>query len=127
MNHRLLPSVALAVWSVFMLFAAPVLAAGQPADIAGNWTATVLGQEVTASFTRDGDMIHGVVVIPDPINGGSNTYHVAGVVLGNQFAAQHGSGHLLKGTMTGPNAAEAVFIPKNGPSMNLHLKRRAGP
>ncbi|WP_428562784.1 MAG: hypothetical protein ACP59X_22310 [Solidesulfovibrio sp. DCME] len=95
-------------------------------DIVGNWTASVLGQEVTASFTRQGDMIRGVVVIPD-IGGGTNTYHLAGVILGADFAAQHGSGHLLKGTLTGPNTAEAVFSPKTGPSLALHLKRRAGP
>uniref|UniRef100_I2PWC6 Uncharacterized protein n=1 Tax=Desulfovibrio sp. U5L TaxID=596152 RepID=I2PWC6_9BACT len=95
-------------------------------DIAGEWTASVLGQEVTASFTRQGDMIYGVIVIPD-IGGGSNTYHVAGVVLGDQFAAQHASGHLLKGTMVGPNEAQAVFSPKSGPPLNLVLKRRHAP
>lgn len=94
-------------------------------DVAGDWTATVLGQEVTASFTRQGDMISGVIVIPD-IGGGSNTYHVAGVILGNEFAAQHGSGHLLKGTLVGPDEAHAVFTPRSGPSLNLVLKRRHG-
>lgn len=92
-------------------------------DIAGDWTATVLGQQVTASFTRQGDMISGVIVLPD-INGGTNTYHVAGVVLGDDFAAQHGSGHLLKGTLIGPDEARAVFTPKSGPSLPLILKRR---
>ncbi len=92
-------------------------------DLTGDWTATVLGQPVTASFTRQGDMLYGVIVIPD-IGGGSNTYHVAGVVLGDEFAAQHGSGHLLKGTMLGPNEARAVFSPKNGPPLNLVFKRR---
>lgn len=106
--------------------------AGRPAgaqaagDISGEWTATVLGQEVTASFTRQGDMIYGVIVIPE-FGGGSNTYHVAGVVLGDQFAAQHASGHLLKGTMVGPNEAQAVFSPKSGPPLNLVLKRRHAP
>ncbi|EFL50319.1 hypothetical protein DesfrDRAFT_2885 [Solidesulfovibrio fructosivorans JJ]] len=95
-------------------------------EIAGQWTATVLGQEVTASFTRQGDMISGVIVIPDIVSGGSNTYHVAGVVLGDDFAAQHGSGHLLKGTVVGPNEAHAVFTPKSGPALNLVLKRRPG-
>ena len=96
-------------------------------DIVGNWAAEALGQTVTASFTRQGDMIYGVVVIPDPISGGSNTYHVAGVILGDEFAAQHASGHLLKGTLTGPDTAEAVFAPKSGPSLKLRLTRRAGP
>jgi hypothetical protein len=95
-------------------------------DIAGEWTASVLGQEVTASFTRQGDMIYGVIVIPE-LGGGSNTYHVAGVVLGDQFAAQHASGHLLKGAMVGPNEAQAVFTPKSGPPLNLVLKRRHAP
>jgi len=97
-----------------------------PGDIAGDWTASVLGQEVTASFTRQGDMLYGVIVIPD-IGGGTNTYHVAGVVLGDQFAAQHASGHLLKGTVVGPNDAEAVFTPKSGPPLNLVFKRRHAP
>lgn len=101
--------------------AAPARSGG---DIVGNWTAEALGQKVTASFTRQGDMIYGVVVIPDPLAGGSNTYHVAGVILGDEFAAQHGSGHLLKGTLTGPDSAEAVFSPKSGPSLKLHLVRR---
>ena len=108
-----------------VLAALPALAQ-QAVDIAGNWSAVVLGQEITASFTRQGDMINGVVTIPD-IGGGSNVYHVAGVILGADFAAQHGSGHLLKGTLTGPDTAEAVFSPKTGPSLTLHLKRRAGP
>ena len=126
---RRLPA-ALALCALLCLATAlPVLAqaqapAGKP-DIAGDWTAVVLGQEVTATFTRQGDMIQGVVVIPD-IGGGKNTYHVAGVILGADFAAQHGSGHLLKGTLTGPNEAAAVFSPKTGPNIPLHLKRRAG-
>lgn len=95
-------------------------------DIVGHWAAEALGQTVTADFTRQGDMIYGVVVIPDPLSGGSNTYHVAGVILGDEFAAQHASGHLLKGTLTGPDTAEAVFAPKSGPSLKLRLTRRAG-
>jgi len=103
---------------------APASATAQaPGDIAGDWTATVFGQTVTATFTRQGDMIYGVVVIPD-IGGGSNTYHLAGVTINGQFAAQHGSGHLLKGAVTGPNDAEAVFTPKSGPPLNLTFKRR---
>lgn len=105
---------------------ASVALAQKDAGIVGNWSASVFGQEVTASFTRQGDMIYGVIVIPD-VGGGTNTYHVAGVILGAEFAAQHGSGHLLKGTLTGPDTAEAVFSPKSGPSLPLHLVRRAGP
>ncbi|WP_043636512.1 hypothetical protein [Desulfovibrio sp. TomC] len=101
-------------------------AAQKDAGIVGNWSATVLGQQVTASFTRKDDMIFGVIVIPD-MGGTSNTYHVAGVILGAEFAAQHGSGHLLKGTLTGPDTAEAVFTPKSGPSLPLHLTRQPGP
>jgi len=103
---------------------APAARAAGGHDIVGNWAAEALGQTVTASFTRQGDMIYGVVVIPDPLSGGSNTYHVAGVILGDEFAAQHGSGHLLKGTLTGPDTAEAVFAPKSGPSLKLRLMRR---
>ena len=106
---------------------APAVRAAGGHDIVGDWTAEALGQTVTASFTRQGDMIYGVVVIPDPMSGGSNTYHVAGVILGDEFAAQHASGHLLKGTLTGPDTAEAVFAPKSGPSLKLRLTRRSGP
>lgn len=106
---------------------APAARATAGHDIVGAWTAEALGQTVTASFTRQGDMIYGVVVIPDPLSGGSNTYHVAGVILGDEFAAQHASGHLLKGTITGPETAEAVFAPKSGPSLKLRLTRRVGP
>ena len=106
---------------------APVARATPGHDIVGHWTAEALGQTVTADFTRQGDMIYGVVVIPDPISGGSNTYHVAGVILGDEFAAQHASGHLLKGAMVGPNEAQAVFTPKSGPPLNLVLKRRHAP
>ena len=105
---------------------APAARAAGGHDIVGSWAAEALGQTVTASFTRQGDMIYGVVVIPDPLSGGSNTYHVAGVILGDEFAAQHASGHLLKGTLTGPDTAEAVFAPKSGPSLKLRLTRRAG-
>lgn len=122
---RTIRLAAMALGWLWLTIAVAAAAQGAP-DIAGQWTASVLGQEVTASFTRQGDMIQGVVVIPD-ISGGTNTYHVAGVILGPDFAAQHGSGHLLKGTLTGPNDAEAVFAPKSGPSLTLHLKRRAGP
>ena len=106
---------------------APAARAAGVHDIVGAWTAEALGQTVTASFTRQGDMIYGGVVIPAPLSGGSNTYHVAGVILGDEFAAQHASGHLLKGTLTGPDTAEAVFAPKSGPSLKLRLTRRAGP
>ncbi|MYL84566.1 hypothetical protein GTA51_15705 [Desulfovibrio aerotolerans] len=100
--------------------------AQQDAGIVGTWSAAVLGQEVTANFTRQGDMIYGVVVLPD-ISGKTNTYHLAGVIVGADFAAQHGSGHLLKGRLTGPNTAEAVFTLKSGPAVPLHLVRRTGP
>ena len=106
---------------------APAARATAGHDIVGHWAAEALGQTVTADFTRQGDMIYGVVVIPDPISGGSNTYHVAGVILGDEFAAQHASGHLLKGRLTGPDTAEAVFAPKSGPSLKLRLTRRSGP
>jgi len=118
-------SAMLAGLLLLALQAAPVLA--QPAgDIAGDWTASVFGQTVTANFTRQGDMIYGVVVIPE-IGGGSNTYHLAGVIVNGQFAAQHGSGHLLKGSMLGPNEAQAVFTPKSGPPLDLTLIRRSAP
>ena len=100
--------------------------AQQDAGIVGTWSAAVLGQEVTANFTRQGDMIYGVVVLPD-ISGKTNTYHLAGVIVGADFAAQHGSGHLLKGRLTGLNTAEAVFTLKSGPAVPLHLVRRTGP
>lgn len=98
----------------------------QPAaryDIAGHWTAQVLGQTVTAAFDRQDKMITGVVVVPDPLTGQKNTYHVAGVFVDGNFAARHGSGHVLQGTMTGPGDAQAVFTPKGGPPMTLTLKR----
>jgi hypothetical protein len=119
---RLLAAMAAGLW---LLAAGPLPAQPKP-DIVGAWAAEALGQTVTASFTRQGDMIFGVVVIPDPLAGGANTYHVAGVILGNEFAAQHASGHLLKGTLTGPDTAEAVFTPKSGPSLKLRLTRRPG-
>ena len=123
--NRLTRRLMILVAALWLGTGCPALA--QPdAGIVGNWSASVLGQEVTASFTRQGDMIYGVVVIPD-MGGGVNTYHVAGVILGAEFAAQHASGHLLKGTLTGPETAEAVFSPKSGPSLPLHLTRRAGP
>ena len=30
-------------------------------------------KDLSVGFTRQGDMIYGVVVIPDPLSGGSNT------------------------------------------------------
>lgn len=119
---RILVILLAALW---LGTASPALAQ-KDAGIVGAWSASALGQEVTVNFTRQGDMIYGVVVIPD-LGGGANTYHLAGVIVGAEFAAQHGSGHLLKGRLTGPNTAEAVFSPKSGPSLPLHLTRRAGP
>jgi hypothetical protein len=123
--------LAAALLAALLLLSAGAPAQTQPAapasgDIAGDWAASVLGQTVTASFTRQGDMLYGVVVIPD-IGGGANTYHVAGVTLGDEFAAQHASGHLLKGAVTGPNDAQAVFTPKSGPPISLAFKRRSAP
>ena len=121
-----LPHLFVILLATLWLGLAAPAPAQQDAGIVGTWSASVLGQEVTASFTRQGDMIYGVVVLPD-VSGGSNTYHLAGVILGAEFAAQHGSGHLLKGRLTGPNTAEAVFTPKSGPALALHLVRRTGP
>jgi hypothetical protein len=92
-------------------------------DIAGNWTASVLGQTVTASFSRQDKMISGVVIVPDLLTGQKNTYHVAGVFVDGKFAARHGSGHVIQGTVTGPGEAQAVFTPNGGPPMNLTLRR----
>lgn len=119
-----------AAWVVLALALVPAGALAQKPgyDIAGNWTAFVLGQRVTASFTRQDKMISGVVIVPDPLTGQNNTYHVAGVFVDGNFAARHGSGHVIQGSMTGPGEAKAVFTPKNGPPMDLTLTRdRAAP
>jgi hypothetical protein len=92
-------------------------------DIAGDWTASVLGQTVTANFVRQGDTLTGVVVVPD-LGGGSNTYHVIGFFHNGQFVARHASGHVLQGAMTGPNEAQAVFKSKSAPTLTLTLLRR---
>lgn len=97
-------------------------------DIAGHWSAQVLGQVVTATFARQDKLLTGVVVVPDPLTGQKNTYHVAGVFADGNFAARHGSGHVIQGTVTGPREARAVFTPKGGPPMDLLLRRdRSGP
>ena len=118
-----------AAWLCLLLLPpVPGLAQGRAYDIAGHWSAMVLGQRVTADFTRQDKLITGVVIVPDPLTGQNNTYHVAGVFVDGNFAARHGSGHVIQGAVTGPGEAQAVFTPKNGPPMNLTLTRdRAAP
>ncbi|MDQ7830213.1 MAG: hypothetical protein RDU30_00630 [Desulfovibrionaceae bacterium] len=103
--------------------AAPGPAAPGPArDIAGTWEAQVMGQSATVAFTQNGNLISGLLVLPD-ISGAQNTYHLSGTIVGDFFAAVHGSGHMLRGWLRGPDEADGELLLTDTPPIALTLHR----
>ncbi len=99
-----------------------VAAQAAPLDLTGRWEAQVLGFPVTAEFTQDGKLLSGVLVLRDAA-GQSSTYHLRGTIVDGFFAAVHGSGHMLRGTMRGPDEADGEFTPTGAPPLAIHLRR----
>lgn len=93
-----------------------------PLDLTGKWAADVLGLTVTAEFTQNDKLLSGVLVLRD-ITGQNNTYHFSGTIVDGFFAAVHGSGHMLRGTMHGPNEADAELTLKDATPLPIHLRR----
>lgn len=91
-------------------------------DLTGKWEAQGMGFPVTAEFTQKGKLLSGVLVLRD-ITGQSNTYHLSGTIVDGFFAAVHGSGHMLRGTMLGPNEADGEFTLKDAQPLPIHLRR----
>ncbi|NDY58853.1 hypothetical protein G3N56_19120 [Desulfovibrio sulfodismutans] len=101
--------------------AAPA-APGPARDIAGTWEAQVMGQSATVTFTQNGNLISGLLLVPD-ITGKQNSYHLSGTIVDNFFAAFHGSGHMLRGWLRGPDEADGELTLANTPPIALKLHR----
>ncbi len=114
MRKTLIPLLAL-LWLIAAAHAAPL-------DLTGKWSADVLGLTVTAEFTQKDKLLSGVLVLRD-LMGQSNTYHFSGTIVDGFFAAVHGSGHMLKGTMHGPNEADAELTLKDATPLPIQLRR----
>ncbi|MFZ5811594.1 MAG: hypothetical protein ACOY4F_06090 [Thermodesulfobacteriota bacterium] len=93
-----------------------------PLDLTGKWSAEVVGLTVAAEFTQNDKLLSGVLVLRD-ITGQSNTYHFSGTIVDGFFAAVHGSGHMLRGTMHGPNEADAELTLKGAQPLPIHMRR----
>ncbi len=117
--------VAAAFPVLLAAFLAAAAASAAGFDLTGRWEAEVLGANVAAEFEQTGKLLKGVLYVPD-INGKTNVYHLAGTVVDDQFAALHGSGHLLRGSMPDNNTAQGVFTLKTGEKIPLRF-HRCGP
>ncbi|KUG29785.1 hypothetical protein ASZ90_000329 [hydrocarbon metagenome] len=103
--------------------AAPSPTAPGPAqDIAGTWQAQVMGQSATVTFTQNGNLISGLLVLPD-VTGKQNSYHLSGTIVDTFFAALHGSGHMLRGWLRSPDEADGELTLAGSPPISLTLRR----
>lgn len=97
-------------------------APGPAQDIAGTWQAQVMGQSATVTFTQNGNLISGLLVLPD-VTGKQNSYHLSGTIVDTFFAALHGSGHMLRGWLRSPDEADGELTLAGSPPISLTLRR----
>ena len=81
-----------------------------------------MGQTVTVSFTQTGNMVSGLLVLPD-ITGTPNNYHLSGSIAGDFFATAHGSGHLLRGWLRGADEATGELTLKGASPITFTMRR----
>lgn len=103
-------------------FAAPPVAPGPARDIAGTWQALVMGQPVTVRFTQNGNLISGLLLLPD-VTGKENAYHLSGTIVDDFFAAFHGSGHMLRGWLRGSDEATGELTLKDAAPITFPMHR----
>ena len=102
--------------------AAPPAAPGPARDIAGTWRAEVMGQPVTVRFTQNGNLISGLLLLPD-VTGKENAYHLSGTIVDDFFAAFHGSGHMLRGWLRGTDEATGELTLKDAAPITFPMRR----
>lgn len=121
-----MPKIA-AILAILCLLALPATAAppaapGPAMNVAGSWQARIMGQSVTVRFTQNGNLISGLLVITD-VSGQENAYHLSGTIVGDFFAAFHGSGHMLRGWLHGPDEATGELTIKDAAPVTFSMHR----
>jgi len=111
--------MAWACLGVLLLAAVPAWA---ETDITGLWRSEFYGNKVECHIEQRGQFIYGVVYV-NTQSGERNTYHVAGVVIGNHVRAQHGGGNYFDGDVQGDTASGTFHIKKNGLSVAMRAER----
>ena len=102
----------------FFVALSPALA---QADITGLWVADFYGNKVECHMEQRGQFLYGVAYVTTKA-GERNTYHLAGLIDGNNIRAMHGGGNYFVGSIQNGNKAAGTFFFKDGPVV-LHTGR----
>jgi len=112
--------------ALFVALAAPVWGSAPTSDVEGLWTADFFGNTVECHLEQKGEYLWGVAYVTTRA-GERNTYHLVGVVSGDQVVAMHGSsGNRFSGQFTADGKATGTFFMKDGPSMAMEARRVKG-
>ena len=97
-----------------------------PRAMAGSveiWEARYLLAVATAEMERNGEEIHGVVNVKEPLRE-ANTYHFNGTIKGDVVLASHYSGHSFCGKLIGERKISGVLTTRTGTRMEMKAERR---
>ncbi|GFK95747.1 hypothetical protein NNJEOMEG_03615 [Fundidesulfovibrio magnetotacticus] len=109
--------------AVALLLALPALAAPQPQNVEGLWTADFFGNTVECHLEQKGQFLWGVAYVTTRA-GERNTYHLIGIVAGNSVEAFHGSsGNRFSGQVSPEGRVSGNFIMKDGPTIAMDARR----
>jgi hypothetical protein len=105
--------------ALFFVALSPALA---QADITGLWVADFYGNKVECHMEQRGQFLYGVAYVTTKA-GERNTYHLAGLIDGNNIRAMHGSGNFFVGSLQNGDKAAGTFFFKDGPSFSIQADR----
>ena len=105
--------------ALFFVALSPALA---QADITGLWVADFYGNKVECHMEQRGQFLYGVAYVTTKA-GERNTYHLAGLILGESVRATHGSGNYFVGSIQNEDKTSGTFFFKDGPSFSIQADR----
>lgn len=92
------------------------------ADVTGLWEAEFYGNKVECHLEQRGQFLYGVATVTTR-TGERNTYHLGGLIQGNDIRAMHGSGNYFVGSVKDNDKAVGTFYFKDGPSFAMQADR----
>ena len=98
---------------VFLLLIGCCAQIALAANIAGNWQAAFMGNQVKAVAEQNGQKISGVAYLYDPI-GHKTTWHFNGTISGDNVQAAHHSGHRFTGKVVSSGKISGILETNNG-------------
>lgn len=106
-----------------LLLSGAAAAAGEP-DINGLWQGSLYGSDVQAEVKQDVHDVHVEAVVHD-LAGGTNVYHLIGIIENGHIILLHGSGHRFEGDAKNGEIV-GVLTTKGGSRLELKASRAPG-